>query len=159
MVSIARDSSPDNIFRKLAGVFYSESETVVVKGIHMMHGMVGDAYTGAKVAIRMIASHHQFSIMDMTNIEQCDLEDHTIQQVVDHILSAPPRCVILVNIASDRDRMYKVMSRFARTELKLRKRSCSVRHETTQACMLESLVYAFQAPSMTGLPCCCSGPP
>ena len=108
----------DNKFRKVAALFSTVAETDIGLGIHCMYGLVGGAYTGARVTVYAIARIHKIAILDLTKITTRALQALKIQEIVSYILSTPPRCAILVNLCNTTDRLYKVIKRLAGIELK-----------------------------------------
>jgi hypothetical protein len=107
----------DNTFRKINGLFNKDSETKIVKGVHMMCGLVGDAYAGARATVLAVALFQNVPILDMTSITQRALDSLTIQQIVEHILNTPSRTAILMSVTVDEPRMHKVLKRIAAKEL------------------------------------------
>jgi hypothetical protein len=136
----------NNLFRQVGDLLSREPpETDIAKGIHMMYGLVGETYSGASETVYAVALQHDAAMLDMTKITSRALQSLKIQQLVDYIMATPSRCVILVKIISDKDRMHKVMKRIAAKET-------STRHRRIVFCMAsdEANLYTVY-PSMRRL--------
>ena len=120
---LALNHGSDNVFRTVLDLFYqSHPEAGSVRGIRMMHGLIGDVYSGALQTVCAVAIQQNVAILDMTSIKQRALDSLTIQQLVNYILNTPLRCVILVKIHSDEPRMQKVVKRIASREIPCHRR-------------------------------------
>ena len=76
----------ENHFRKVYNLFSREqASTDMDKGIHMMYGLVGDAYTGARATVYAVALQNEAAVLDMTKITPRALASLKIQEIVDYI--------------------------------------------------------------------------
>ena len=137
--SARQHAEGNNCFKKLHSHFLTHmpwADTARGPGYNFMHGLVGRACTGARETVEALARFNVCSLLDMTKITDRALESLTIADIIAHILSTPPRCVVLVHLENnDHDRMYKVMKRLARQEVDLRRGCFHV------FCMTENELY------------------
>ena len=67
---LALNHGPDNVFRTVLDLFYqSHPETGSVRGLQMMHGLIGDIYSGALQTVCAVAIQQNVAILDMTSIK------------------------------------------------------------------------------------------
>jgi hypothetical protein len=115
-------SGTQNKFKMVSQLFTREMDTEISLGAHLMCGFIGDAYSGARETVYAVAKNHEITILDLTAITEKALHSLPIRDLVRYILDTPPRCAVLLRVACANDRMYKVVKRLARTELKTNNR-------------------------------------
>jgi hypothetical protein len=115
--------SPSTLLRQVANSFNWEADTDIGMGSHYLVELVGSAYTGGSLSVRMVTKHHAIPLLDLSCVSEHQLETYTIRDLVKYMLATPPRCALMVDLTRDPDGiMHKVIKRIGSTQMDLRYR-------------------------------------